>query len=394
VGLTFSLKLLVSCYKNVWLTMSRGFLDTIRIIEIAKHIKRTPSAKVKSPSQRGEPDAHKPGLVRDMFEKTTGVASAAFRISTNLVSGTFIGGFHGARKGGNPDYEISPSGTAVGQVALNTVQGQANAAITGFMVGGPPGMATSMVMDAVGAGTGVYFFVKNGSAKEVGKRLADAIDQRVEPGEGVLKGMAKGAGAGAVSAVKAAAITGFREGKGSAAGMVEGSGSALRQFGLTRAPKGSLLHGAFKSTVGVVTGLLAAPVGAVLPLLASPEKREMPSLAKRLSISAASGAVTGAAMGSIAGLPGMVVGATLGTLINLAGPSTSKEFAAKVLSAVRRTNRESDDLGSLIANENRNLTKAVMVGAVAGGTKAWNAVVREESKPANEKPVPTPADVA
>ena len=310
-----------------------------------------------------------------------GVASAAFRIPTNLVSGTIVGGYQGARKGANADYKISETGTAVGQVALNTVQGQLNAAVTGFMVGGPIGMATSMAMDAVGAGAGIYLFVKNGSAKEVGERLTKAIDDKVKPGEGRFKGLLKGMGAGAVSSVKAAAVTGFREGKGSGAGIIEGVKAAREQLEVTARPKGKFLKSAARTLLGVTNGLLALPAGAVLPMVTSLETKKAPNLAARLALSSASGAAMGGAIGSLGGPVGAVVGASVGAVIGLASPAGRKKFADKVLTSVSRMKKQSDDLGSDIANKNRDLLTTAILGATAGATNAWNMSVAPRNRP-------------
>ena len=109
---------------------------------------------------------------------------AAGRLPTNVASGLVVGGVQGFRKGSGKTEETSPVSTAIGQVSLNTLWGQAYAGATGFLIGGPVGMAANMAMDAIGAGAGIYVFVKNGSAKEVGKRMADAVDSAVKKDDG------------------------------------------------------------------------------------------------------------------------------------------------------------------------------------------------------------------
>ena len=88
------------------------------------------------------------------------------RIPTNLISGGLTGAAQGYSRGGDEKYETSPAKTAITQVVLNTLQGQMIAGASGFSVGGLPGMVTSMFLDAMGAGAGVYMFVKGGSAKK------------------------------------------------------------------------------------------------------------------------------------------------------------------------------------------------------------------------------------
>jgi len=317
--------------------------------------------------------AHEPGLIQDIFEKTMGVAGAAFRIPTNLVSGAMVGGYQGYRKGDDQEYEATAKGSATGQIAINTVQGQVQAAVSGLLVGGPAVMATNMALDAMGAGTGLYFFIKNGSAEEMGKRLSETVNEKVKSGEGGGKGLLKGAVFGGATSVKTAAITGYREGKGSAAGLVEGLQGAWAQLEVTRHPKGSFLRNSLRTAAGVTTGLLAAPTGAVLALL-TPEKEEgkVPGLGTRLAVSAASGAVTGAAVGAVAGPVGMLVGAGIGMGLNLIGPASKKDFAKKVARDLRRAKKKSDDLGSDIANKNRDLFRSIAVGIASGASRAWN----------------------
>lgn len=345
---------------------------------ISSHKSPAVSKPIAAPVQR---PAHKPGPVQDLFEKGMGVAAAAFRIPTNLVSGALIGGYYGLRKGLSADYQIKPGETAVAQVALNTAQGQLNAALTGFVIGGPVGMATNMALDAMGAVSGVYVFVKGGSAAEVGRRLSNAIDKGVKPGEGGTKGALKGLAAGAVSSVKAAAVTGFAEGKGGAAGTLEGASAALEQLESTRKPTGKLLGIAARSTLGVAGSLLSLPAGAAIALTAGKGPKKTPSLLKRLAIASASGMMTGAAVGLLGGPLGMAIGAGTGAVAGLVGPAAKKPFADYVLTAASRIKQRSDDLGSSIANTNREITSTAITGAAAGITKAWNDLTKPWAKP-------------
>ena len=311
---------------------------------------------------------------------------AAGRLPTNVASGLVVGGVQGFRKGSGKTEETSPVSTAIGQVSLNTLWGQAYAGATGFLIGGPVGMAANMAMDAIGAGAGIYVFVKNGSAKEVGKRMADAVDSAVKKDDGAAMGTIKGMGAGGWASMKAAAVTGWREGKGTGAGLVDGTKAAWDSLQLTRLPKEGLLKSGLKATAGIATAALALPAGAVLALATPVAERETPGLLKRLAIAGATGAATGAAVGFLGGPVGMAVGAGIGAAVNLIGPAGSKKLATRVMTAVRRTEKKKDELGSDIANNNRAMFSKSIQGSFAAASQAWNISVKPDEAPKSVDP--------
>ena len=320
-----------------------------------------------------QPD-HKPGLVRDVFERTSGTVAALLKIPTNLVSGTLVGAYQGLRKGRHPKHKISPEGTAVGQVSLNTIQGSVGAGLTGFLLGGPIGALTNIALDAVNASAGVYVFVKNGSAKEVGARLSEAIDQNVKPGQGALSGSGRGAVAGGVSAVKAAASTGFREGKGLSSGILDGLKNSAKEFREFHIPKTGLLKGSLKTLSGVLKASLALPAGIGLSLAIDPQSpQESVPLAKRLLIAGSAGAVAGLAAGFVLGPVGWAVGATTGAALSLLGPASRKTFSKRLKASLRRATEDDTHLGSEIANKNRNMGQALVIGGISSIKNGWNS---------------------
>jgi hypothetical protein len=248
------------------------------------------------------------------------------------------------------------------------------------MLGGPAGAITNMALDGLSAGPGVYVFIKGGSAEETGGRLSTAINDAVKPGSGVTVGLAKGIGAGVVSSVKAAAVTGFREGKGAASGLIEGTSALPGEFAKLKKPKGPLLRSAFASVVGVSSAVVSGAAGAVLPLVSGEEKKP-PGLLKRMLVSGATGAATGAAIGAVGGPIGMIAGGGVGMLLSLAGPAPTTEFAKNVLDSVESQDRNDDDLGSEIANNNQSLFQSVFVGFSSGVAHGWNAIVAPPEKP-------------
>lgn len=308
-----------------------------------------------------------------------GVANAAYKIPATIVSGAVVGGYQGIRRGLDKNYEVTPRSAALSHISVSTAQGQLQAAVLGFMIGGPAGAITNMALDGLSAGPGVFVFIKGGSAEETGDRLASAFNKNIKPGEGVLTGLAKGIGTGVVSSVQAAAVTGYREGKGMASGLVEGTTAVPKEFGKVKGPRGPLLRTAVASTVGVASSVLSGATGAVLPLV-SGEQKEAPGIVKRLAVTAASGAAVGVLAGSFGGPIGMAIGGGVGMLLNLAGPAPKKEFAAKVLDSVKQQNQEPGDLGSEIANNNQSMFQSVFVGFASGATNGWNAVVASPEK--------------
>ena len=340
-------------------------------MKVRKNIAQTRVPAAKPPAQE---DKKSRGMIREVFEGTVGVANAAYRIPASIVSGAVVGGYQGVRKGLNKDYEVSPRSAAVSHITVSTVQGQLQAGVVGFLLGGPAGAITNMALDSLSAGPGVYVFIKGGSAEETGSRLSTAINKSVKSGEGVVVGLAKGIGAGVVSSVQAAGVTGFREGKGMASGLIEGTSALPGEFAKLKKPKGPLLRSALASTMGVASSVLSGAAGAVLPLISGRETQS-PSLLKRLAVSAATGAATGAAIGAFGGPTGMVIGGGVGLLLSLAGPAPTKNFAKNVLESVQSQDRNDDDLGSEIANNNQSLFQSVFVGFSAGATDGWNALV-------------------
>lgn len=242
------------------------------------------------------------------------------------------------------------------------------------------GAAASMVTDGIGAGTGIYLFVKNGSAKEVGERLATAIDESVDSSDGGVKGAVKGMGSAAVASAKAAAVTGWREGKGTGSGVVEGVKAARRQISLTRLPKEGLLKSSAKLALGVATGIMAAPAGVVTALATPVDQKESIGPVKRLVIAGASGAALGASVGFLGGPLGVAIGAGIGAAINLFGPASREKFSTHVMRVVRHTERRKEDLGSDIANNNSALFSKGIIGAAAATARAWNIAVRPGEK--------------
>lgn len=313
---------------------------------------------------------------QSVTEKALGTLFAAGRIPTNVASGLVVGAVQGFRKGSGKTEKVDATGTAIGQVGLNTLWGQAYAAATGFAIGGPIGAAANMALDGMGAGAGIYVFVKNGSAKEVGKRLSDAVNSSVSKADGGALGAFKGMKSAAWASAKAAAGTGWQEGKGTGAGVFDGAKAVGEQFlKRTRSPRGPLLRTGLKVAVGVATAALSAPAGVVTALTTSVDQKKTPGMAHRLLLAAASGATTVAAVGFVGGPLGMAVGAAVGATAGIIGPASRERFSGTVMRAVRHTESKRDDLGSDIANNNRAMFSKGIQGAAAAISHSWNLAV-------------------
>lgn len=320
------------------------------------------------------PRRHSPGRVRAFVEKTGGVVAAITKVPANFVSGILVGSVQGGRKGLDPKSAPKPSSTALAQLTLNALQNSVIAAVTGMAVGGPIAAAVNVATDAANSAGGIAVAVKTGSAKEIGREMAQAIDRRVGPGSGLVGGVFKGAVAGSTSGVTGAVKTGFSEGRGTVAGVLDGLKETFREFARAHKPRKNILKASLGVALGVARAVVCAPAGAALSLLVGPtqERKELGSGA-RLAISGASGAVSGAALGLLGGPLGALIGAGVGSLLSLSGPSRKASFLKKTRRSIRRAQRGNADLGSEVANNNRNLFQGIIVGGLSGAHQGWNS---------------------
>ena len=243
-------------------------------------------------SAKPEQPKHEPSVVRDVVEKAFGVFNAAGRIPQSFISGLAVGGFQGARKGSKTDYTVKAESVAIGLVASNALQSVAQGALGGYLLLGPTAALVNGAKEAGQAGFNTYLFVKGGSAREMGKEMAEAINAKVEPGAGGVEGAFKGAFAGSTSGVKAGAKTGFAEGRGTASGILEGLKEIPREFRQADELKGPFWKRVLSSVTGALSAVFAAPAGLAMAVIGGAQGKKVPT-ALRLAASAASGALLG-----------------------------------------------------------------------------------------------------
>jgi len=323
--------------------------------------------------------AHEPGAVRDYVEKTGGVIQALGRVPGSFLSGLMVGGYHGQKRASVPDYETKPLTAATGIVALNAAQGLLVGAGTAFLVLGPVGAAASVAKDAGGMAFKTYMFVEGGSAGEMGRQMADAVNSNVQSEDSRLKGLVKGAWHGGVSAAKSAAQTGFYEGRAATSGIFEGASQIKAEYGKANKPsQKSWLARTASRVAGAVSAAVSAPGGLAIALLTKESEngeQVVPSLWKRMTVASGNGAVVGAALGSLAGPLGIAVGAAVGAVAGLALPSGRESFAREVGESLQEARSDKTDLGHEITNRRRDLVETAFVGLASGARAGWDKVV-------------------
>lgn len=324
-----------------------------------------PSAETRPP--------HEPGLLRDIVEKGTGLVTAVTGVPGNLLSGLAIGGYQGGRKGANAEFEVKPESVAIGLAAGNALQGLVKGAAMGFILMGPAGAAAAAVKDAAQATVSLYLFVKGGSAKAVGRELANAIDKKVAGGEGALKGTFHGAVAGSTTGVKAGFKTGYAEGRGTAAGVLEGLKEVPKEFSSAQELEGPFWKRALSAAAGALSAAFAAPAGLALSLLKGSAGEKSVSLAGRLGVAAASGALLGGLAGSALGPLGIAIGAGVGAVVGLVSPAARKGFDDGLGQSIARARSDDGDMGSEVANTRRDMFQKLITGGVSGVRQGWDA---------------------
>ena len=342
-----------------------------------------PAAK-RPPAPIKELPKHEPGLIRDIVERGAGVVGSVMRVPGSLISGLSIGGYQGARKGADADFEITPKSVATGLVASSALQSLAQGAITGYLLLGPVGSALSAGKEIAQSSVGLYLFVKGGSAVEMGKQMAGDIDAKVSGGEGGFRGGLRGAGAGAISAVRSGASTAYQENRGAASGVLDGLAEIPREFKTARGPGGKAWRQALTVAAGAVGAAMALPAGIVMSLFKGKASETEVSAPIRYATGAASAALVGAAAGSVFGPPGIIVGGAIGAVIGLLGPASKKEFVAGIDESVNRARANDGDMGSAISNGRRDLVQKLIVGTTAGARQGWDAAMPEAMSPSLE----------
>ncbi len=348
------------------------------------NIEKLPQAPIPAlrrlPAPAKELPQHEPSVVRDIVERGAGVVGSVMRVPGSLISGLGIGGYQGAKKGADAEFEITPKSVATGLVASSALQSLAQGAITGYLLLGPVGAALSAGKEAAEASVGLYLFVKGGSAEEMGKRMAGDINAKVTGGEGGFRGGLRGAGAGAVSAVRSGASTAYQENRGAASGVLDGLAEIPQEFKKAKGPRGKAWRQALTVAAGTVSAAMALPAGIVMSLIKGKEADTDVSAPVRYATGVASATLVGGLAGAVFGPPGVIVGGAIGAVIGLLGPASKKDFVAGIDESVNRARANDGDMGSAISNERRDLVQKIIVGTTSGVRQGWDAAM-PEAKP-------------
>ena len=318
---------------------------------------------------------HDPGIVRDVVEKTSGVVGSLFKAPQSMLSGTALGGYHGRRRG--LDAEVS---TPVKELALqmymgNALQSTVAGGVGALVVGGPAAAAASVAKDVAVNGAKLAVYKKFGKPGSMSRRMAAKIDDKVDGGEGALKGTTKGAWAGGTSAAKGGAIIGFRHGRGTASGLIEGATELDDEVRQAQKPAGGLARKIAASATGGVNGLLSVPAGVVQGLTARHTPTIKENRNRQILATVAGGAVVGSAAGILGGPVGLAIGAGVGAVTGLVSSAFNERLVQEVDESLERARKNDTDMGDEETNSRRDLVQNVIVGTAAGVRAGWDAAV-------------------
>lgn len=345
-------------------------------LKTASQVKPEPPKAEPRPNP-SEPDRpqHDPGFLRDTVEKTGGVVSAALRVPRSLISGTALGGYHGRKRGLDAEVTTPIKELALQMYVGNAIQSTAVGAVGALVVGGPGAAAASVAKDVAWTGAKVAVYKKFGKPGSMSRRMAASIDRRVEGGEGALKGTAKGAFAGGTSAAAGGAIIGFREGRGTTSGLIEGFSEIDDEIKEAAKPSGGPLRKIAASAGAGVNGLLSAPAGLIQGLTQRQGPTTRQSRDRQILTTVASGAVVGGAAGLLGGPLGAAIGAGVGAVTGLVSSAFNDEFVTEVGESLERAGKNDTDMGDEETNARRDLVQNAIVGTVAGVRTGWDTVV-------------------
>ncbi len=326
----------------------------------------------KSQQPRRPLPQHDPGLLRESLEMTSGIIGAVMKAPINLVSGTVLGGYHGRRRGIDANVETPPRELALQMYVANALGSTAVGAATAFAATGPAGAAASVAKDVAIKGAKYAIYRKWGKPGKLSRRMAAKIDEKVEGGEGALKGTGKGALAGGTSAARGGAVIGFRQGRGTASGVIEGLSEFDDEIKAAQKPDGGFIAKTVAVAGGAVNSLLSVPAGVVQGLTRTTDGGTRRS--RQLLATTLTGAVTGGAAGLLGGPLGAAIGAGVGAVTGLVSSVTNKDLSEQVDQSLNRAAENDTNMGSDDSNERRDTVQNAIVGALSGARSGWDRV--------------------
>lgn len=315
---------------------------------------------------------HDPGLLRETVEMTSGIIGAVVKAPINMVSGTILGGYHGRRRGIDASVQTPPKELALQMYVGNALGSTAVGATVAFGASGPAGAAASVAKDVVVKGAKYAIYRKWGKPGSLTRRMAAKIDEKVEGGEGAWKGTGKGALAGGTSAARGGAVIGFRQGRGTASGVIEGLSEFDDEIRAAQKPDGGVVARAVAVAGGAVNGLLSVPAGVVQGLTPSADAKTRRR--RQLLATTLSGAVAGGAAGLLGGPIGAAIGAGVGAVTGLVSSVTNKSMPEAVDQSLNRAAENDTNMGSEDSNNRRDTLQNAIVGGLSGARAGWDKV--------------------
>lgn len=303
-----------------------------------------------SAKEQSASEPHQPSALRDGLEKAGGIVGALLKAPRSMVSGTALGGYHGRRRGLDPEVTTPVKKLALQMYVGNALQSTAIGAVSAFAVSGPGGAALSVAKDVAVNGAKFAVYKKFGKPGSMSRRIARKIDDKVEGGEGAWKGTTRGAVAGGTSAARGGAVMGFRFGRGATSGVIEGASELDEELDAALRPSGGKLEKLGLVAAASLNGLLSVPAGIL----------------------------RGLSSAGVAGGPiGLAIGNAAGKMSGLLGFQTDESFTQSIDSSLVRSTENDRDMGDVETNEQRDLVQGALVGAAAGARAGWNAVIGE-----------------
>ncbi len=284
-------------------------------------------------------------------EIAIGTAQAALKIPSALAP-CAVGGVTRALGGVESPEALAQvlDGVNITQVALGTGVGLYAAGVADVGQG---------VVSGLAGGAGAGLASRGGSNLELASRLDSLVSENISPEDGRLTRAWKGLTCGLRVGVVDGARVGYQEGQGAVRGFVEGASYA----------QSLTTENLIGSTAATLHGLACAPAGATRGLvesLGAPEPwRGKLATGLLTGLGVALGAVLAGPVGAVAG--GMTAAAMGGHSDNQTGQAVSSVVGEFLGSRPRHASR--------IIDRNRDFSGGMLVGAVAAyqeGRRLWS----------------------
>lgn len=308
---------------------------------------------------------------RKVLEVGTGVIYSASRIFSTALPSLVVGGLEAARRAEHPEGASGPASLSRQMATGKAVQALLPATLLGLALAGPPGAAAAFAGQAVSSATSLALYAKGGAAELVGEGLAQDFTTHLGSETGIGWGMLVGLWSG----VKHNARAGYQEGKGVAAGFLEGCKALKPSF---NGDKDFRLSDSWPRRVGqtlagAVAATLCAPAGTAHGMVHALSGSENWSLAKQTAITAGALGFTVASTGLGFGLVGasLVGGAAAAGLGGLCGLLAGRNSIEAVAKAVDRAQQDNVALPTMLGETRQKAVEGALSGAAAAAGVGW-----------------------